>query len=425
MDRYSLQFFSHIRPLLLALCLLAAACAVPPVQQDAAAPAPAPAGPEPAAPGAALTRPHLELTGPMLYQFLAAEVAGQRGYLELAVDNYMELAYSTRDPEVVARATRIAVYARDDEAAAEAARLWLELDPDSIDAHQVLAIMDVRGGRIDSALEHFDHIINGTGEGLDQKLWVIANLLGKEQDHDLVRQVMERLIAGHENDPDALYAYAQVLHRLDDADGALEILARVLSLSPGSVNAHISYVSILQQQGKEVQARAWMEKALEGDAKDFDLRLYYARLLTEIKDYDAARRQFEILIAQAPNNPDVLYALGLLYLQSNRLDEAAGYFRRLSTLGEHLHASEADYYLGRIAEEQGDLQKAIGWYQSLTEGMNYFDAQVRLGVIYAKQDRMEDARRHLQGVPTENQQDRKSTRLNSSHMSESRMPSSA
>jgi len=389
--------------LYLTVILLGAACTNLPVQQQATTPSqPAVTG-QPEAPVAKpAPRPHLELTQDLLYKFLVAEVAGQRGRLDVAVTNYLELAKSTRDPEVTARATRIAAFAGDDQAAVEAARLWLELDPESIDAHQVLAVMDVRNGDIDAALQHFDHIIKNTGEGLDQKLWIIANLLGKEKDQALVRQVMERLLQGHENDPEALYAYAHVLSRLNDDDRALEVLAKVLGIVPDNVNANISYVSILQQQGKGEEATAWLEKALQRNDKDFDLRMFYARLLTDEKQYDVARRQFEILSAQDPNNTDVLYALGLLYLQSNRLDEAAPYFQRLSTMGQH--AGEAGYYLGRIAEEKGDMQQAADWYRSLNDGVNYFDAQVRLGVILARQDKMDDARRHLQSIPVENQE---------------------
>ena len=392
-------------------CILlfgATACTSVPVQEQGAAVTPSAPAPEAAAqpeiPEEAQPpqRPHLELTEDILYKLLVAEVAGQRGHLDVSVKNYLELARSTRDPELAARATRIAVYARDDQAAGEGAQIWLELDPESIDAHQVLAVMAVRNGDIDAALVHFEHIVKGSDQMLDQKLWVIANLLGREQDQSMVRRVIERLMQGHENDPEALYAYAHVLSRLNDDDSALAMLEKVLSLAPDNVNANISYASILQQQGKPEAAMAWMEKTLQRSERDFDLRMYYARLLTDEKQYDAARRQFEILITQAPNNTDVLYALGLLYLQTNRLDEATMYFQRLSTLDQH--GGEAGYYLGRIAEEKGELQQAANWYQSLSEGANYFDAQVRLGFILARQDRLDDARRHLQGIHTGSQE---------------------
>ena len=395
--------------MLCAACIMlsAAACTSVPAQEQAAAtpssePTPA-AVMQPEDQGVQPPqRPHIELTEDILYKLLVAEFAGLRGQLDVSMQNYLELARSTRDPELAARATRIAVYARDDQAAVTSAQIWLELEPDNIDAHQVLAVMAVRKGDIEAALVHFDHIVNGTDKMLDQKLWVIANLLGKEQDQDTVRRVMERLIQGHENDPAALYAYAHVLSRLNDDDSALEMLEKVLTLTPDNVNANISYASILQQQKKPEAAMAWMEKAVQRNEKDFDLRMYYARLLTDENQYDAARQQFEILVSQAPNNTDVLFALGLLYLQSNRLDEAAMYFQRLSTLDQQ--GGEAGYYLGRIAEEKGDLQEAANWYQSLTGGTNFFDAQVRLGIILARQDRLDDARRHLQGVHAGNQE---------------------
>ncbi|MDX1519874.1 MAG: hypothetical protein R3318_07085, partial [Gammaproteobacteria bacterium] len=127
-------------------------------------------------------RPKIELTEEILYKLLLAEFAGHRGKLDISVRNYLELARSTRDPEVVERATRIAVYARDDEAAREAASLWVEIDPDSVDAHQVLAVMSVRDGDIEKALEHLNILLDNSSGKIDQKLWMIANLLGREDD---------------------------------------------------------------------------------------------------------------------------------------------------------------------------------------------------------------------------------------------------
>ncbi len=341
-------------------------------------------------------RPAVELTQEILYKLLLAEIAGQRGQLDIAVQNYLDLARSTRDPAIASRATRIAVYARDDRSSFEAAQIWVELEPDSTDAHQVLAVMSVREGNLEEAMEHFNHIMKNSGGQLDQKLWVIANLLGKEEDQDIVKRIMERLMEGHHDNPEALYAYAHVLARMNDLDRSRETLEKVLTLVPDNINAAMSYVSLLQRQGDNQAAIDWLEGMLGRQQNNFNLRMFYARLLTDEKRFDDARRQFEILVTEAPNNTDVLYALGLLYLQANRLDESMTYFQRLSELGER--TADANYYLGRIAEEKNDLGKAIVWYQSLDEGSNYFDAQVRLGMIIGKQGRIEEARQHLKNI---------------------------
>ena len=342
------------------------------------------------------TRPDIELTEDILYKLLLAEIAGQRGKLDIAVENYLELARKTRDPDVASRATRIAVFARDDQSAEEAAQIWVELDPGNTDAHQVLAVMSVRAGNIDDALDHLEMILKFSDGLLNQKLWLIANLLGKEKDQQTVITIMEQLMADHQDDPEALYAYAHVMARMGDVDRSREILEKLLMLVPDNQNAITSYISILQKQGDIDTAVDWLENSLSKDEDNFDLRMIYARLLTDAKRFNDARQQFEILIGIKPDDLDVLYALGLLSLQVKQLDASEKYFLRLSELGQS--SDEASYYLGRIAEEKGDLERAGIWYQGVQQGDNYLDAQIRAGMLLAKQGKVEEARLHLRAI---------------------------
>ena len=341
-------------------------------------------------------RPELELTEDILYKLLLAEIAGQRGQLDVAVENYMELARQTRDPKVVGRATRIAVYARDDQSAREAAQLWVELDPNNPDAHQVLTVMAVRAGDIDEALDHLEQILNFSNGLMNQKLWMIANLLGKEKDREIVKIIMEKLMVDHNEDPEALYAYAHVMTRMGDVERSQELLEKVLELAPDNQNAIVSYISILQKQGNPNVAIEWVEKTLEENQNNLKLRMIYARLLTDVKRFDDATKQFKILIQQDRNNKDALFALGLLSLQMQKLDESKKYFHRL--LDQEHKVDEASYYLGRIAEEEGDFENANVWYEGVQEGENYFDAQIRAGMLLAKQDKIEEARKHIRNI---------------------------
>lgn len=342
-------------------------------------------------------RPKIPLSEDILYKTLVAEFAGQRGELDVAVENYLELAFLTRDPKYVERATRIAIYARDTAAATEVATLWVELDPLNPDANQVLAVMYLRAGEIEEALEHLEVILDYSHGKLDQKLWMIANMLGREKDRGLVMQVLEHLLENRQKDADALYAFAHVAARMDRPERAIELLEATLELKPDNDNAAMSYISILQKQGKGGEALEWLEATLpKRKDNDFNLRSAYARLLTDAKRFDDARRQFEILSVQAPNNSDVLFALGLLYLQSNRLDEAQLYFKRLVT--NNLRSDDANYYLGRINEEKKNFEEAGDWYESVQQGNNQFDAQVRHALILAKLGDLDAARDKLHGI---------------------------
>ncbi|MDZ7735224.1 MAG: tetratricopeptide repeat protein [Gammaproteobacteria bacterium] len=340
-----------------------------------------------------------------LYSLLVAEIAGQRDKLDVAVEHYRTVARKTRDPQIIERAIRIAVYARDDAAAADIARLWLEVDPGNTDARQVLAAVAVRAGDVDTAVGHLERILN-SGEGvLGQKLWLIANMLSREKDKDTILTVMERLVASYRDNPDALFAYAHVAVRMDDLDLAQRLLKQVLDQQPDNLNAVMNYVSVLQKNGEQQVALDWLARNLDEYSNNFNLRLIYARLLTDARRFDEARAQFEQLSAEAPDNPDVLYALGLLSLQANQLEEADGYFQRLIELGERVH--ESRYYLGRIAEEQGRVDDAAAYYMAVEQSQNFIDAQIRMSVILTRQDKIEQALEHLDGIQPASDGDRK------------------
>ena len=110
---------------ILSLLLAACAHAPQPVEEQ-------PAKPEPQA-EKPLDLPKVELTGQMLYEFLLGDMASQRGIPEMAAQIYMRLAESTRDPRVASRAAHLAYDAHEMDKAVEAFKLWMELDPTSLD----------------------------------------------------------------------------------------------------------------------------------------------------------------------------------------------------------------------------------------------------------------------------------------------------
>jgi tetratricopeptide (TPR) repeat protein len=347
-------------------------------------------------------RPKIELTGDLMYRILEAEFAGQRGHIETSLTNYSALALETQDPKIVERATRIAVYARETQTADELANLWTELDPRNPDPHQVLAVMALRDGDVEASLSHLESILDYTYGDVEQKLLMVANLLGREGDKDVIIEVMNKLIATRQDSPEILFAFSRVATILGEFDFALELMDMTYQLNPEDDTVALGYVAILQRTGQLEEAITWLDNVIrkrKGD--DFDLRMIYARLLLESSMYDEARTQFEKLISQNPDNPDVMFSLGLLYLQSGQIDDADIYFSSLSK-SDH-RSNEVNYYLGRIAEDREDLAKAGIWYQGVQGGPNYFDSQVRLGLILARQDRLEDARLHLSSIRTQNE----------------------
>ncbi len=342
------------------------------------------------------------LTRDVLYKLLLAEIAGRRGEVSLALDNYLEVAEETRDPGAAERAVSIAVFARDEERGIKAARLWTEVSPSHLDARRVYGALLMRAGRIDEAVDELNHIVAPPNDTSD-RFALVGDMLARERDQESAAQVMERIAERHPNNIDATFAFAQLLGRSGNFERSLELIDRLLLAEPGHEQALIYQARILQREGKTNEALSAMNRYLEHQPDSGEVRMTYARLLVDAKRYEEARQQFELLSKQSPEDGDVAYALGLLLLQTNRYDEAAVQFERLVALGERVDA--AQYYLGQIAESKNDPVAALGSYGRVDRGDHYLNAQIRIGVILAEQGEMRKARAQLHGIRVSNQQE--------------------
>ncbi|MGH8584216.1 MAG: tetratricopeptide repeat protein [Gammaproteobacteria bacterium] len=386
---------------LLAAMSLAGCAATPP--PDTAQPTAA--TPVAATPPASSTprRPPLALTQDLLFKLLVAEFAVQRGQLGAALPAYMELARRVPDPQLAARTARIALYARRDREALEAARLWVKKDPADMEGRQVLAGLLLRGGRLDEAVQHLEAVLNSLALPANERFIVVANLLGGEKNKALALQAMERLVANRQHDADAQFAYALLALKANRLSAARQAMERALEVKPVETPTGMTYLGILQRQGDLRRIDAWMQTVIRDYPDQSDLRMAYGRLLADHKRYDEARAQFEALAEAQPDNAEVQFALGLLSVQNQDFDRAQGHFLKLT---EHeQYRDEARYYLGQIEANAKHYQEAVRWYSSVGQGETYFDAQLHMALTRARQGDMAQAEAQLRRIePLSDQQ---------------------
>ena len=388
----------HWRLILLAGgSLLCAACAQQPVATSSPAQTTPTATPSVDArleedllqyPSQAASRERLEADP--LYRILTAEFAGQREQLPVAVAQYAKLAADTRDPALAERATKIALYARDSTAALLAAERWITLVPMNLEARQIAAAMYVREGQAEPAIAHLKYVLAHDRSAEGNKLKMIANLLGREEDKATALAVMEQLLDKKIDDPDTLLMYAVLALRADKLDASRKAMDQLVAKADINPTIALAYVAALQKQGELKEALKFLEKALQRTPEEFGLRLLYARLLAEADRFDDARVQFMRLNRLAPDSTDVLYALGLLNLQTNRLPAAEKNFRAMKQYAER--EDDANFYLGQIAEARKQPAVALQAYSEVMAGPSLFQAQVRTAVLLASQKKVAEAR---------------------------------
>jgi len=379
----------------LACCGLAAGCS-----GHFTRPAPAAPASDPVAvrgdPGLGDVQPIYRREANLVYHVMAGELAGYEGDMALAVQNYLDAARLSDEPDVAERATRIALFAHDYSHALTAAERWAALAPKAVDAQRILGVLYLRQGKLDQAVDAFDRSLALTHGDADQGFYLISRILSREEDHKASLELMQRLVQRHDADAAAHYAYAQLAAQFEDYDQGLAQAQRALDLKPGWADAGLLRARILMGQGKTEAALKGMEALVKAEPRSRALRISYARLLAEANRYDEAGKQFEQLLKKNPKDSELLYAMALLTIEGKRYDLAQDYLKRLLRTGKR--NDDAYYYLGAIAEGQGHPDQAIKWYGRVHHGERVVDARIRSSLLMAKRGDLAAARKHLHSV---------------------------
>ncbi|MBI3524557.1 MAG: tetratricopeptide repeat protein [Betaproteobacteria bacterium] len=361
---------------------------------------------------AAANLPKLELTPQLLYRLLLAEIAATRGDLSVAVGAYQELAKSTRDPRVAKRAAEIALYARQPDAALDAARIWVEADPESMQAQQMLAGLLLGAQRPDEAEVHLAKLLAldsggspaANPERLGEALLRIGRLLARYPDKAVVLRLIDQLTSPYtspyENIAEAHFARAQAAAGAKNDVRALAEIERARTLRPDWEQA-VLFKAQLQQRVSSTLAMETLQNFLAAHPKAQEVRMVYARSLIGEKRYEDARREFDKLLAENPDNGEVIYSVALLSLQLNDLAPAEKYFKQLLELGFG-DLNPPRYYLGQIAESNKKYPEALQWYRAVTPSAQYLPAQARAAGLLAQLGRLDEGRQLLHQAAVNN-----------------------
>jgi len=337
-----------------------------------------------------------------VYDLMVAEIALNQGDTALAIEHYLALAKSQHHPAIAERAVRIAVFGQNLEAAVEAAQRWVELEPERIEARQVIAAIYIRQNKADEAFGYIDGLIEVSELDDAQIFPTLLGVLAREKNIDTVLKVSERIANTHSDRAHAQYLHSMLSAQNGMAEDALKYLDRSLALEEIE-GVHAARARVLLRLGRSAEAVVSLQKAVDSNPADQSLRLTYARLLVDIKEYDLARAEFEKLHEASPDDAELLYTLGLLSLESQRLDDAEKYMMLLVRTGER--EGEAQYYLGRIYENRKQYDQAIDWYEQVHVGDYKFDARLRIADMLGLAGQTDEAIQHLDAMLKGSQSD--------------------
>ena len=279
------------------------------------------------------------------------------------------------------------------------AKSALQADPQSADAHFVLAMVYVARNSLEDARKSFLQVLEINPSAADAKI-ELAKLHGKRGELDTAIGFAKDTIATQPENLKARLVLARTLMiRPEDHPRARTILSELLAKYPASAAVHNEVGSLNLSAGRRQAARDEFERALQLDpsylealtnlmALDFadrrpraawerfrarlvaapldpDLLLVGAKFSMTVRDLNASEQFLRRLIAVAPASMEGYSLLGHVFIAQNRLDDATREFEELARRDPRSVAAHT--MLGLLMHRRRNVDEAVRYYKKAVE----------------------------------------------------------
>jgi tetratricopeptide (TPR) repeat protein len=324
---------------------------------------------------------------PQAFYTVTGEIALARGEPRVAALQYTAAAANETDRGLLKRATEVTADTLQPSLTAQVAARWINLDPKSLDAQRAAARAALALYKIDDAAAHYRVILLNSPAGMDVEFAGLQIDLESDESAFGAHQLANRMAAYFPTSPAALRIQGLTALRADDPAAAVRSLTAALALDTADAD-------VAKQAGRKDLAQTLLRARIM--AGDVEAPLKAAQAKLAIEDTSANRFDYAVLLMTAQRNPEAMEQLkilsrdpestavalrlmGLLDLQEGHLDAAAAKFRQLLTTGKFM--DDAFYYLGLIADRNGDPERALRFYAQVQSGENVVPALLRAATL--------------------------------------------
>jgi len=322
-----------------------------------------------------------ELTSDFVFKYLVGEIAGQRGDLGLASNLFLNLAKSSRDPRLAERAAKVAVYGNNAKTAVQAANLWVELDPTSVEAQQATTEMLISTGNLADAKPHLKKLLAKEETRANGFLY-LNNLFARQTDKKAVLNLVQELAKPYPKLPEAHFTIAHAAWAAGNNQLAISEVNAADKLRPGWEMNAILQGQVMFDQSPDAALDFYRNFLIQHPEAN-EVRMNLARMLVNQKRLDEAKPEFVKLAHASKGNPEILVVVGLLSFQAADYIEADQYFQQV--LATDFRDKDQIYlYLGQAAEKQKKDDQALTWYNKIQPGERYLDAKLNIAYVLAR-----------------------------------------
>ena len=335
-----------------------------------------------------------------VYKFLLAEIATQRNDLNSAGHIFLDLAKLTKSIPLAERATRIAGSARNARLAMDAANIWKKLDKVSIEPQRILAELFITSGNLAKARPLIKILLEKEEKTRAEGFLYLNKILSQVENKKNALRFILDISKPYMNIKEARFAIAHAAFSAGNKKMAIEELDKIEYINPKWETAALFRGYIIGQDWPE-KALAFYQDYLRKNPKSNEVRLEYAKALTNVKKYDEAKKQFLKLVNSSLATSEISLTVALLSIELGDNILAEKYFMQSLERG-HPKPAQIHIYLSGIYDDRGDFDEALTWLKKITSGEYFLDSRILMGEFIAKYKSVDSAIEMLNDLKNRN-----------------------
>ncbi|MGR9088110.1 MAG: tetratricopeptide repeat protein [Gammaproteobacteria bacterium] len=332
----------------------------------------------------------------VLFILLSAEIAGQRGHYDIAYQGYMEAARRVRDPKPAERAAMIAMYMKDNNKLKRSLEIWLAHDPENLTARKLAVLTALRARDKNASNDHLDAMLAEDPAGFEKMVLELVEMLQEEGKVPFLYDALDAVSVKHPDQSLVFYVQSLLAVQMKKKDAAEYKIKQALMIQPDWDKALIFQAQIAIFSGDMEKAEALLRNASTKYPENEKINKIFAQVLIKRGDYEGAGEVYQKMIANDPDDIETQFALGLVYFQLDRDDKSEEVLTKL--LEYPKWRNQASFYLGKLEEKHGNVEKAAAWFDKVTEGPFEFEAPLSAVAVLLKDKQYDEVSSRLKAM---------------------------
>ena len=331
-----------------------------------------------------------------LFMLLTAEIAGQRGQYEIALEGYLEAARQVSDARFTERAAMIAMYIKDEKKLSESVQLWLKQEPNSLSARKLAIISALRMSDKSLAIKNISEYLKKAPADFEKALLEVASNMQKPSKVQFIFDMLEEVAAESVDKAMVYFVQSVIAMKMNNLELAATKIQQALRVQPNWERAVLLQAQVAVVAGNNLIAISVLKNALHINPSDLAYKKLLAQVFVRNRNYAESVQVYKEIVKQDATDLESQMALGLIYLQTDQDALAQHVFKKLVT--DKQWQEQAYFYLGKLAEKKGFYAEAIDWYDQVAGEPFAFDAAAAVVMVLAKEKQYSKVEVRLQAL---------------------------